>query len=1670
MRSLTPERFALVRILREDRRSKTFLANDNLLDRENVIVRIIKRDQIKVDRDRVVEHFSWSIGVQHSQLASVLDAGLTKKHDLYYVREYLPTSELFSVDPLAVMRSLISAVAFLSRHRRVHGAIKPSNIFVTNAIFKLTDATFGRLPAFADNDESVHFTAPEALEGGDISHEGDLYSIGAILYRILTGRHLFEDADPCRLRSKYLSAFPQPAPYTSLIPTAISEIVLELLNRNRVRRTAAFEKLKLAFGSEKVVSNRSVLVGREELLKRATEMLQNRAVSLRVLLIEGEAGIGKSRLITELRLRCALSGLAFVVWCCRKESSNLAPAHDGLRKLLNSGLDLVGAAFKLDIERWVRSVAEYHAACSHSVEKDYELDKVVSDLISLLCAISRGPHFVLTIEDIDLADPATILFLHQISIRAAELPLTIVLTRRASEVEPKWIDAMTARLGPDFRSVQLSALSHEDSEKMLQFLKDDGVRRLNVTKLGAGNPLFIEEYAKYGSSSASPPARVADAAASMLSGLTKATRDVLQVVSVFSAPIHVRVLATLCEKPVSAIELALNSGALLGLVKRNAELVEIRLPVVRTKLYESLPKKTKVFLNRCAFLALKELGSDTEALADHAFKGQMFIEAAALYRDLAKNAYRYEKYRQAVVHYEHVQQCSARGVELLGANDRLEMARSYEWLGKYRPARRLYQNLLAAESVQKDPELLSSVYVRLAMAFYKTSSKARIRFQEDAIRCLPANSSSLARRYTQYCFTLLRAGHLLHAGQALRQAEDYTLRQNGNLSTLNPTRALWLMNIGDFRNAVRCLLSSTASDPDASTVPINLAYCLENLGDLKTAITYLVTAQKTTLENGNILFHVLTLNNCAAIKTKLGEMLEAKRLFNQSHEEIGRFQGGWNFFGQIRLDSLTCDLASHNLHLGAYRLAAECLKKASVGNDLMFEMDRVSCNLIRCRFFIEIGLTKKASDLLTRVGQSPIFGTDFFQVERALIEARFPEIQPKDRLERLLQALSLSEKLATLYQECQLLNQISAVHVELSERQKGGQFASRALLLANKNGYKILAAEAVLLSGLACENALERQHFLSDAFQLASEMGLQELIAEAAYYIGILNLESGNTVTAREYLIRSTSITMRLADEVPIAARTKYLAKQWRRDATRWLASCNESILLRPATVFSADGEQYFAAAYQFTMAASVAKSIDGLLSSIEKTLSTSLSRSAVITLKHPNNSSSIAVRMKITPETTERIELIRNHAKNRVYFESADDKGKQVSAWIPLKSETCEGGIYLTCRSQSPFTEKEIELLTMMGPITSSALKRLETRQAQETELRELSEFHGIIGASKPIREVYSQIQIAARNAATVLIEGESGTGKELVAKAIHAAGPRAKEPFIAVDCSAIPEGLIEAELFGSKKGSYTGAIADRPGLFESAHRGTIFLDEISNTTPLLQAKLLRIIQEREVRRIGETKGRSIDVRLIVASNQSLQTLADAGQFRKDLLYRLRVLHIKLPPLRTRQDDIPMLAHAFLKKLNAANKTTKYLAAGVVDHLSMQRFPGNVRELQNAIERAFFLTKGIMITEVPLEGNTSADKGPAEEVQNWFKDLSEGRKDFWSAIHSRYKRRDISREKVIALVDFGLRATRGSYKTMASTFRLKEKEYRRFMDFLRRNDCLLDFRPYRKAAASREN
>ena len=241
--------------------------------------------------------------------------------------------------------------------------------------------------------------------------------------------------------------------------------------------------------------------------------------------------------------------------------------------------------------------------------------------------------------------------------------------------------------------------------------------------------------------------------------------------------------------------------------------------------------------------------------------------------------------------------------------------------------------------------------------------------------------------------------------------------------------------------------------------------------------------------------------------------------------------------------------------------------------------------------------------------------------------------------------------------------------------------------------------------------------------------------------------------------------------------------------------------------------------------------------------------------------------------------------------------------------------------------------------------------------ELETAYSFDEIIGKSKKMQQLYAQIQTATGGMITVLIQGESGTGKELVAKSIHYNSPRKAGPFIAINCAAIPEALIESELFGHERGAFTGASARRIGKFEQANTGTLFLDEIGDMQPALQAKLLRVLQDRQFQRVGGTSTISTDIRVLTATNRDLTDAIKTGDFRMDLFYRIAGFRIEIPPLRERREDIPILANHFLKKYAAtAKKSIRAIAAEVLQVLMQYDFPGNVRELENAIEGAVLL------------------------------------------------------------------------------------------------------------------
>ncbi len=277
------------------------------------------------------------------------------------------------------------------------------------------------------------------------------------------------------------------------------------------------------------------------------------------------------------------------------------------------------------------------------------------------------------------------------------------------------------------------------------------------------------------------------------------------------------------------------------------------------------------------------------------------------------------------------------------------------------------------------------------------------------------------------------------------------------------------------------------------------------------------------------------------------------------------------------------------------------------------------------------------------------------------------------------------------------------------------------------------------------------------------------------------------------------------------------------------------------------------------------------------------------------------------------------------------------------------------------PFTQEEL-LSTVRRTLDKQRVKRI----ARAGPERSAAPPFGLIGESDPMRKVFDSILKAASTIATILIAGESGTGKELVARAIHYRSSRAASPFVAVNCGGIPQELLESELFGHLKGAFTGAFETRAGFFQTAEGGTIFLDEISEMTLSMQVKLLRVLQNREVRMVGSTRVKTVDVRILAATNKDLAGLVEKGAFREDLFYRINVITIALPPLRSRGDDVLMLTHHFIKKFSKEfGKPAQQISDRALEVLKNYPWPGNVRELENIIQRLVVMTDGDII-DVP--------------------------------------------------------------------------------------------------------
>ena len=347
------------------------------------------------------------------------------------------------------------------------------------------------------------------------------------------------------------------------------------------------------------------------------------------------------------------------------------------------------------------------------------------------------------------------------------------------------------------------------------------------------------------------------------------------------------------------------------------------------------------------------------------------------------------------------------------------------------------------------------------------------------------------------------------------------------------------------------------------------------------------------------------------------------------------------------------------------------------------------------------------------------------------------------------------------------------------------------------------------------------------------------------------------------------------------------------------------------------------------------------------------------------------------------------------------------------------------------------------------------------------------IVCSSAAMRDVCTVAARAAAGDATVLLTGESGVGKDLIAQYIHARSPRASRPFIAVNCAALTETLLETELFGHARGSFTGAYRDKPGRLEAAHQGTIFLDEVGEMSLRMQAQLLRFFETGEIQTVGETAGPRVDVRIVTATNRDLVERVVSGHFREDLLYRIKVINIHVPPLRSRPDDVRALVSRAVARTGRSIRFTE----AALEALERYRWPGNVRELQNVVEQTAWMSTSeeIGVDDLPQEVRLprhgfQPKRERRRQLANELYDALVARHyAFWTHIHPLFLSRDMTRHDLRQLLRRGLTTTRGNYRALLGLFGMPDSDYKRFMNFLAAHECIVDFREFRSVNTAEE-
>jgi Nif-specific regulatory protein len=1739
---------------------------------------------------------------RHPQLAHLVDFGVIEGGTIpYLVRAFvngndiLQGSEEWDIDGvLHHMVQLCRVLHYLHERGIAHRRLKPSNLILAEndrgeLQLKLLDFGLGQWTKTGRRTaRSLAYIAPEVLLGHIQNSRSDLYSLGILMYQLLTRRLPFDDDDQGYLVQKHLQGKVDVRPIERLKGGAgLAQVLLALLEKDPEKRPSSAEDvvrlLSVASGrdfSGTVSRPAEAYFAAGRFVGRDKEMafFRERATRVRergrgaTVFLEGESGSGKSRCFEELKIWALLEGWKVVeAACLPREVRSYEPYRQILGRAPLLRAEPTGAAsdsalFRFDDVPKVADPTQIELS-SGSAAGPFR-DLLTREIVRLL---ADRPTFLL-LHDFHWADEATVSVLDYLTSDILAHPILMCVSLRPGESER----------GPLRRLMELSVRQQRAETCTLGPLPQPAVEELVACMTGesslareigpwtyewsGGNPFFVEEILKHlvdqkifhrdlgkwrfaaeGFERLEVPSTIAAVLKERLARLSPGvnavtewlalmrravTRAELEALSSFG-PEELR--QNLQELMSRQIIREVNVESCGGFAFRHALFPEV--------IAESLPAAVRRRKHRQIGEILEQQRKGAENLQELATH---FTEArcgakAVDYALRAARACKAEFANEpALRFYEYVlQHRRLQSVEQV-CEASIEAADVCCAIGNPKRAIDIL-NEASQSSANRKRTLSVKVCTQLARAYQflgqmedsRSVAEKGMKLLRRGVAGMDQQAAEVAL-VSQLAFCLLASSEPRKGLTLLKRCSDFPANaENGILVAHLLILVSGLCAVAcDFSQGVKAARKAVELlEPFGALHLLPMAYshlgiCLAGMGKMGKALVSherAVSAARRTRSPFLLSQALCNLTEClcrsgrfseaslnsakvlkAAYDTENGQLISIAALC-QLEMQIATAQWADAWATRQRLLHENFDVLPVYAKALAYFLFASLFSAFGSFDDALRDLDKLDSlvssetpvyyaalgKALRGKIYSQQGRLSEAKTLLERM--EVILGRNRWAYAMALTKLNLGHV-----LLSVGDLVGASKRARDLLR---LARMMPAPHLQIDAHCLCGRIAL-TITQTHLCGIAILKSDEAANTDALLQAAKSE---IEKAIELSKTFFTQE-IAWRVHHLALQYSQMMHDVEASRHHAREGFRLICLnEDGIPEGMLGSFRSTDGREQAkSDFMHACQNDGIVREAVIAAVDQmeEEHLRILFRVANAVNAIGDLDQLMIAVEELLAHALNVERVlIALKEGDTRKLRVARTRnLEVASLEAVEPLSQYVLQEVIrsgspFVTANarnDPRLTGDDWADSRAGTLFCAPLISCGrtlgvlyadhhlSTSGINESTISLFAAFCSLSAVAVdnalaRRNLIREKQELEqyVREArGDYPELVGKSASMRGLRERIALAANSPLDVLILGESGTGKELVARALHRTGRRSSGKFLALDCGSLSDSLVESELFGYRRGAFTGASENRAGLFEAAQGGVIFLDEISNLSLRMQGKLLRVLQEREVRRIGETTVRKIDVLVIAATNKDLREELRSGRFRNDLYFRLKGIEIIVPPLRERLGDIPLLLDWFLDKAGrnegGRSKSFSQEAHATLMHYS---YPGNVRELKNIVDGSYYSTPGVVIhvTHLPAEvlhgegGAGSWDPGSA--AWQVYKRIRDGLGGFDNLVKTPFLNREIGCGHVRQIIHLALAETGGRYRDSFRLLGIPSREYAIMMQFLKRNGCYLDFRRYRKTS-----